>query len=175
MIIRSISCLVILSGASLFACASRRVPSTSTVSSPQDLRQLALDVAHTGMSQEQYTSIVQAFENSIVEMVERQAQNKKVSPASRRAFRAFFAEFMGKYSSYEAVCESVAEFYASRFTAAELKEIAAYHRTETYRKLMNLTPEMMQHEARRMQLVIEDHRDEIYAKIMQEVRDTQAN
>ena len=125
------------------------------------------------MSQEQYASTMQAFENAVLETLEKQAraENKKLSPA----FRRFLAEFTAQYASYETVCAWEAEFYASMFTAAEPREMAAYQRTEIYRKQVSLIPEMFQRQARWIQQVLEDHREEIKAKIAQAERDARLN
>lgn len=156
----SIRAIALVAGACLFSCASQRSAVTSPSQTPETLLlQLALDVVHGGMSREQYASITHAIEDAMIETMEKQAaaDHKTLPPA----FRQFIAEISGRYLSYEAACESMAEVYARSFTEADLRRIAAYQATETFRKQMKLVPEMMQKEARRIQQVLADHGDEI--------------
>ena len=154
--------------ACLFACASGHAATASSPPSPATLQQLALDTVHTGMSQEQYLSIMRAVENAMIDTMEKQAvrENRKLP----RAAHEFVAEILRQYFSYEAACASLAEFYSRRFTEAELRQIAAYQRTATYQKQIGLMPEMMQYQAREVQHVFDEHREEIKAKIAARLR-----
>src|SRR2546423_14691760 len=93
MSIRTVSPIAMLT-ACLFACASGRAGSASVPQSPENLQQLALDVVHSGMSQEQYSSVMRALANALVETMEKQAmaENRKLPPDARK----FLAEIMGQ-------------------------------------------------------------------------------
>ncbi|MFO0891794.1 MAG: DUF2059 domain-containing protein [Isosphaeraceae bacterium] len=60
-----------------------------------------------------------------------------------------FLRFFAKYMSWEALKEDVIAMYAEAFTEAELREITAFYRTPTGRKMIEKMPVLM---AKGMQL-----------------------
>lgn len=152
---------ILVVAACVSGCASGR--SAGGHETGQTLQELALDAAHTGMTREQFAATMRAFEDAVADAIEKRAmlEHRKL-PA---AYRTVVSDFTRRYVDYDGVCAEVADFYASEFTAAELREIAAFQRTAVYQKQVSLTPQMLRRGFTLARKALAEHQHEVYAKI----------
>jgi len=78
---------------------------------------------------------------------------------------AFIADLVGSEIPYEEVINITANWYVGHFTAAELNEVAAFHRTAVYRKQIGLMPTLMAEAGQEIQQVMLARRADMEAKI----------
>jgi hypothetical protein len=78
--------------------------------------------------------------------------------------------FLYKYMSWEYLKEHIVQLYAEEFTEAELREITAFYRTETGKKLIELTPVLMNKGMAIGQQAVEEHLPELQQMVLQKMQ-----
>lgn len=78
--------------------------------------------------------------------------------------------FLYKYMSWEYLKEHIVQLYAEEFTEAELREITAFYRTETGKKLIELTPALMNKAMAIGQRAVEEHLPELQQMVLQKMQ-----
>lgn len=82
----------------------------------------------------------QIFESSMEIMLTAQIQ----ADPDLRQFEDVLRAWVARYTNWNAVKDEFARIYAERFTADEMREIIAFHRTPVGAKLVRETPAIMQ-------------------------------
>jgi hypothetical protein len=146
----------------VLACAGARPAATAQAPAPT-LHELALEVAHSSMTREQFDGMIATLSQSMYDAMARQrtSDGRKVPASLRRVIIDTFAEVL----AYEDICALTADLYARHFSAEELREIGAHQRTATYRKQITLLPVFMQEGARWAQRTLAARNQEITVKI----------
>src|SRR6266571_3438928 len=154
--------LAAVAGLGVVGCASPRSssPPAATALPP---RELALEVAHGGISEETYRSMIVALSQSFQNSVEKWAAADGRKPPPNSA--AFIAQILGEEIPYETMTNITAKFYLRHFTEAELKELAAFQRTAVYQKQIGLMITLMKEAGQEIQQMVLAHRPQIEAKM----------
>jgi hypothetical protein len=160
---RTLSTLVAAAaGLGVAGCASTSLGSRPAAAALPP-RELALEVARGGMSEETYRSMILALSQSFQKSAEKwaAAEGRKL-PASSTTF---IAELLGEEIPYEMVGNITANFYLRHYTEAELKELAAFQRTAVYEKQTRLMLTLINEAGQEIQQMVLAHRSEIEAKV----------
>jgi hypothetical protein len=86
-------------------------------------------------------------------------------------FEDVMRAFLAKHLSYEALKPDLLRMYTAAFTEPELREMAAFYRTDTGRKCIELIPSMLQKGATLGAERVAEHMDELKAAIEARVKE----
>jgi hypothetical protein len=120
----------------LLGCASTNA--NRAVSTQQSRKELALEVAQSSFSREEWRAFILAISQSLQQAFERIAEKEKRKPPPREIAQ-IMAEIVGEEIPYETMCAFTADLLLRHFTDAEMKELVAINRSAVYRKMSRLT------------------------------------
>ncbi len=86
-------------------------------------------------------------------------------------FEDIMRAFLNKYMSWEYLKEHIVQLYVEEFTEQELREITAFYRTEAGKKLIELTPVLMNKGMAIGQKAVEEHLPELQQMILQRMQE----
>jgi hypothetical protein len=81
-------------------------------------------------------------------------------------FADVMREFFGKYMTWAALRDSYAQIYADMFTEPELRDMLAFYRSPTGRKLADVTPDLMERGSDLGRDAVQAHLPELQQMIM---------
>jgi uncharacterized protein len=87
-----------------------------------------------------------------------------------REFEPVLREFFSRYLNWNLLRDGYARIYAERFTTQELREITAFFRTPTGRKMALETPAMMQEGGRLGEQAVENNIAELQRMLMEHMQ-----
>ncbi|HET7583865.1 MAG TPA: DUF2059 domain-containing protein [Gemmatimonadaceae bacterium] len=87
-------------------------------------------------------------------------------------YRDVLERFFEKYMSMEHIGPPTAALYAQRFTAPELRELIAFYSTPVGRKLIEMTPDLMQEGTRLGQQIVQEHTPELMSMMNEQMQRT---
>lgn len=88
-----------------------------------------------------------------------------------QVYQDVIQEFMAKHMSWEKLKSRYIAMYADEFTEAELKDILAFYRTATGKKLTSLTPTLLRKGSELGQEVIQENLPELQAIVEKRARE----
>jgi hypothetical protein len=140
------------------ACAS-----TQSAKSAATKRDLAVQVALNGISEEQYRSIMTMVSQSMTRAMEKVVEHdgKKLPPR----FVEIVSEITAEEIPYSTVIDLCADFYERDFTQAELGELLAIRQSAVYRKEVRLVVGHMQEVGQRVRGILEARQSQIVSKL----------
>lgn len=86
-------------------------------------------------------------------------------------FEDVMRAFLQKYMSWQCLKEHMVQLYAEAFTEQELREIVAFYRTETGRKVIELTPVLMRKGMALGQQAVQEHMPELEQMILERMQE----
>lgn len=87
-----------------------------------------------------------------------------------RELEGVMREFFTRFANWETMKPEFAMLYASRFTEAELREVAAFYRTPVGRKLAAETPALTEEAGQLGQRVVERNLPELQRMVMEHLQ-----
>ncbi len=128
---------------------------------------LACSAAH---GQTHSTSHLKVTEDLLMEMNIKQTLNQSIDimlqaivqqNPTLQQYQDVMKEFMAKHMSWEKLKPRYIAMYADEFTEAELKDILAFYRTDTGKKLISLTPTLLRKGSDMGQEVLQENLPEL--------------
>lgn len=109
------------------------------------------------------------LEQSVDNMLDQQVKaNPQIAP-----FRQIMTDFMRKYMNFDDLKPDMAKIYQEEFSESELKEITAFYRTPTGKKVAEKLPVLTQRGAAIGQRRMQEHLPELQQSIMNAARQQQ--
>jgi len=84
-------------------------------------------------------------------------------------YRDIMDRFMKKYMSYASLKPDMVKLYAQTFTKDELNDLAAFYRTSTGQKAVQVMPQLMAQGAQLGQARVQEHMPELQQQIQEEM------
>lgn len=84
-----------------------------------------------------------------------------------RSLEPVLRDFLAKYITWDALKDQYADIYANAFSEDELREMAAFYRTETGQKLARLTPALLRQGIELGDRAVQQHLPELQQMIEQ--------
>jgi uncharacterized protein len=90
-----------------------------------------------------------------------------------RAVEPVLRDFLAKYITWDALKDQYADIYANAFSEDELREMAAFYRTDTGQKLARLTPALLRQGIELGDRAVQQHLPELQQMIEQRLTTAQ--
>jgi hypothetical protein len=144
------------------ACASAPATKPTPVATVSG-KELALQVARAGVSEQAYRSMLSSFARVLAESAEkRAAADGKKLPAG---FGAMVAQIAAEEVRYDLVVEIGADFLLRNFTDDEMRELLDIRQKAVVQKEVRLIPIYLQEAGQRMQQVLAARQAAIESKM----------
>ncbi len=101
------------------------------------------------------------MDTALAESVDGMLQMQLQASPQMAPFADIMRTFLMKHMSFEALRPGMTAIYAQAFTAAELREIVSFYKTETGQKTARLMPMLMQQGAALGQAAVQEHMPEL--------------
>jgi hypothetical protein len=98
-------------------------------------------------------------------------QQVELNPIIKR-YEKVLREFLGKYTSFEALREDFAKLYTDRFSELQLRQLVAFYQTPTGRLAVHELPKLFEAGATLGRRKVEEHMPELKQMILQQGQPT---